>query len=45
MDEVLLGKGNFARVELATHQITEIKVSIFIRENVKNVSVYIQSTA
>ena len=31
MDEVVLGKGNFARVELATHQITEIKVSVRIQ--------------
>lgn len=27
MDGVLLGKGNFARVELATHSVTSIKVS------------------
>ena len=26
MDGVVLGKGNFAHVELATHEITEIKV-------------------
>ena len=26
MDGVLLGKGNFARVELATHSVTSIKV-------------------
>ena len=26
VDGVLLGKGNFAKVELATHKITEIKV-------------------
>lgn len=26
MDGVLLGKGNFARVELATHKIVEVKV-------------------
>ena len=28
MDGVLLGKGNFARVELATHSVTSIKVRI-----------------
>lgn len=27
MDGVILGKGNFARVELATHKIVEVKVS------------------
>jgi len=27
MDGVVLGKGNFARVELATHEIVESKVS------------------
>jgi len=26
MDDVSLGKGNFARVELATHDMTSIKV-------------------
>lgn len=28
MQGVALGKGNFARVELAQHNITEVKVSI-----------------
>lgn len=28
MDEEVLGKGNFARVELATHEVTEIKVGL-----------------
>lgn len=27
MDAVTLGKGNFAHVELATHSITEVKVT------------------
>lgn len=27
MDGVTLGKGNFAHVELATHSVTEVKVS------------------
>ena len=31
MDGVLLGKGNFARVLLATHKITETKVRILTR--------------
>ena len=28
MDGVTLGKGNFARVELATHGVCQIKVSL-----------------
>ena len=28
MDGVTLGKGNFAHVELATHGVTEVKVSL-----------------
>ena len=28
MDDVSLGKGNFARVELATHDMTHIKVRV-----------------
>ncbi len=32
MDGVLLGKGNFARVELATHSVTSIKVRHFIKK-------------
>ena len=34
MDGVILGKGNFARVELATHEIVQQKVRIDVVKNV-----------